>query len=139
MAEKSAITPGTPNAVDKALAKGAQLAREEERTEIDLPLTADQEDKLDQLCDVLGLSVRAVLNTAVKYTLFYAEMKHLELSSLQRLRQDYPDPRVIRFEPSIETDQKLRESNMASYIRECALAGVTLLHERLIPRSEKAA
>lgn len=126
-------------AVERALRLGLESVDEAPTSHVEVPLSAKQEDKLDQLCDVLGLSVRAVLNAAVQYLLFHASIVGTKPADLYLSSSEQGMVKRMRFEPNIEIDQRLRDVNLQEHTSKCAVAGLELLHAKLIPEKQQAA
>ncbi len=122
---------GTPTAViDRAMAAGLQQASAgASEFEIEAPLTGEQEEMLLALCNVFGLSARAMLNAALRYALYFAAEQGAKVQSLR----EYPkrlQGRVTRFALTAETLSRVREAEAVERVAACTVAGLKLLHAR---------
>ena len=64
--------------IDRALNAGLALAAASGRdADVEVLLTPAHEKMVTELCDVLGLSARSVLNAAVRYALHYARSQRV--------------------------------------------------------------
>lgn len=123
------------NAVmERALAIGLNVpSHEDDEGEncFTLKLTESLENKLDKLCEFLGLSWGNLLNVAVRYSVFYAETKKVSLSQLPA------DPKALdsidlAVELNVETTTKLPKDGMKELVVECAVFGIETLYANLI-------
>ena len=120
--------------IERALAFGMnQPSPEEEEAEncFTLKLTESLENKLDKLCEFLGLSWGNLLNVAVRYSVFYAETKKVSLSQLAA------DPKHLgcidlAVELNVETTSKLPKDGMKEIVAKCAVFGIETLYANLI-------
>jgi hypothetical protein len=118
--------------IDRALNAGLALAAASARdADAEVLLTPAQEKMVTELCDVLGLSARSVLNAAVRYALYYARVQRVEPHRLKEFPKR-SEGRVVSFALTAETLARLREANLVEQLPGCAVAGVKLLHERTL-------
>jgi hypothetical protein len=124
--------------VERSIATGVKRAREAgAEALVTVKLTPAQSGRLEELCQVLGLSARSLLNMAVKYGLFEASDREA-LSRWQRQQRETRGAQGIQFAPTAETSFKLEASGGSDQIAAYAVAGVELLYERLIARQASA-
>ncbi|NER32486.1 MAG: hypothetical protein F6J93_00100 [Oscillatoria sp. SIO1A7] len=121
--------------VERAILLGTQQASKAERETkaIAICLTESQEGKIEELCNVFGLSVRSMLNSAVKYVLFYREKQGLDISKLKEYPQNLGS-RSFKLDLNAETFVELRKAGAIEpkEIAEYAITGITLLYEQNI-------
>jgi hypothetical protein len=108
-----------------------QQANEAPRVENIIRVTEEQEEIVKKLCVALGLSLKTIVNSAIKYALFYAKAKGVPLYELE----EYPKSlgvRPLKVMVTAETSEKLKESGMTEKLIECAVTGIQLLYKGLI-------
>ncbi|MCI0459087.1 MAG: hypothetical protein L0Z62_19190 [Gemmataceae bacterium] len=126
-------TNGMQNATtDRALSVGqAQAAVEAPEAAVELRLSPKQQKRVTALCNVLGLSVRSVLNAAVRYAVYYAHARGLAPAQLK----EYPkrlDGQRVSFALTAETAAQVRAADLLDQVPQCAVAGIQLLHARTL-------
>jgi hypothetical protein len=124
---------GTGNPViDRALALGLKQSQEGEREfEVELRLTAAQRNLVLELCNLFGLSARSLLNAALRYALFYAEARAVDLAALP----EYPrrlTGNPAKYALTAETLGKAREADVLDRLPAATLTGIKLLQDRVL-------
>lgn len=134
---KPAISEGSQqatedNLTERAISEGVQQTTEVGKAEeFTIKVTESQQKMVEELYSVLGLALRLVVNSAIKYAVFYAKNKGVPLEKLQ----GYPNSlgtHSLRVALTAETRAKLEDGGMTERISECVVVGIQLLHERLI-------
>lgn len=115
-------------ALNAGLAQAAALGRD---AEAEVMLTPAHEKMVTQLCSVLGLSARSVLNAALRYALHYARARKVPPSRLKEFPKRL-EGNVTSFALTAETLAQLREAGLLDQLPACAVAGVRLLHDRVL-------
>jgi hypothetical protein len=123
----------TPNGViDRALNVGlAKAAAEGRAVTAEVRLDESQEKMVMELCNVLGLSARAVLNAAIRFLLYYARLRGTPPTRVR----EYPkhlSGRLSTFELTAETLGQAQEAAVLDVLPHCVVAGVKLLHGRVL-------
>jgi hypothetical protein len=118
--------------IDRALNVGlAKAAAEGRDFTAEVKLDETQEKMVLELSNLLGLSVRSVLNAAVRFTLHYARARKVLPVKLK----EYPKRllgRVSSFELTAETLGHVRQAEIENTLPQCVVAGVKLLHGRVV-------
>jgi hypothetical protein len=129
------VNPIIQYALDKGLKDAQSAALNSEG--MDLRLTATQEKKLDALAAALGLSFRSMVVVAIKYALFDADS--LEAPERKKLLRRRPKgATLIPMALSYETIERLKRAGLEEKDgAACAVAGLELLYERLMPRKSR--
>jgi hypothetical protein len=118
--------------VDRALLVGLeQAASRGEDAGVELLLTAAQELQVTDLCAVLGLSVRSVLNACVRYALHCARAQGVPVQKLKTFPR-HLEGRATTFQLAAETLGQLQEAEALDRVPGCAVAGIRLLYDRLL-------
>ena len=120
------------NLTEQAIAEGVQQAHEVGKAEeFPLKVTESQLKMVEELYSVLGLALRVVINSAIKYAVFYAKNKGVPLEKIQ----GYPNSlgtHSLKVALTAEARAKLEDVGMTERISECVVVGIQLLHDRLI-------
>jgi hypothetical protein len=123
---------GTGSAViERALNAGLAQAALGREVEAEVMLTAAHEKAVTELCSVLGLSARSVLNAALRYALHSARARKVPPSRLKEFPRRL-EGRVTSFALTAETLAQLRDAEVLDQLPACAVAGLTLLRDRLL-------
>jgi hypothetical protein len=78
----------------------------------------------------MSLSIKTIIEAAINYT--YADIKNTQTPPDKLpTRGDFP----FKITLSIETQKKLEQIDMSDAISECAIFGINLLYDRLIPHN----
>jgi hypothetical protein len=118
--------------VDRALNLGlAQADANGDEPEVHIRLTQAQEKMVLELCRVLGLSVRSVLNAVIRYALHYAEVSGRELTRLPEFPRRL-DGKASSLVLTAETLTRLQEAELLDRVPHCAVAGLKLFYERTL-------
>ncbi len=118
--------------IDRALNVGfAQAAKGGGEVEVELRLDAGQERMVLELCSVFGLSVRTLLNAALRYALYLAEARGAHPTRLREFPKRQVG-QVVKFVVAPEALTKLREGGLLDNLAGCAVAGVKLLHAKTL-------
>ena len=117
-----------------AIRLGSEQAKEwGELEEITLKFDELTKQKLKRLSSSMSLSIRTVIESAINYTYTYVTEQKIAIDDLrsQGLPQgDFPLKIVL----GLETITKLERIGMSESISECAVIGINLLYDRLIPQ-----
>jgi hypothetical protein len=118
--------------IDHALAVGLQQAAQPEPDfSVRLPLTQAQRGMVLELCSVLGLSARSLLNAALSYALHRAEMLGVPVTQLDEFPRRLTGEETT-FELTVETLAKAREAGLLDSLPRATVAGIKLLHGQLL-------
>ena len=119
--------------IERALAIGLNQPTPEEEEEncFTIILTESLENKLDKLGDFLGLSWGNLLNVAVRYSVFYAETKKVNIGELTTEQKSLGSI-ALSLELNVETAAKLQGDGMKNRVAECAVFGIETLYANLI-------
>jgi hypothetical protein len=118
--------------IDRAMQLGAQQAASAEPdAAIRIRLTPTHLEMVKTLCGILGLSVRSVLNVAARYAVYAAQSRGVAPTSLREFPRRL-EGTEIEFAPTGETLAKLREVEMLDNLNQCAVAGLKLLHRKIV-------
>jgi hypothetical protein len=94
-------------------------------------LSEDQKQKVEQCCDVFGVSVRTMLNSCIQYIIFFSKEKGVDAKDLQ-----YYPKRLgsIGYDLLLnaETLSKLKDSGVQEVEEDAkyAVAGIKVLYEK---------
>lgn len=132
MSTKAELNQVNNGVVERALRIGKQQFNEDERQDKSvIKLTEAQEEKLDQLSEVTGLSLESIVNLAIKYALYYVKIQRVDLTELK----DYPKQlgsNIIKVSITGKTTTRLQEAKLDENISECVVVGIKLLYRKLI-------
>lgn len=132
MAMNGKKNKGTNAIIDRALRVGLrQAAQPEKEDTVVLHLTAAQEQMVVELCQLLGLSARSVLNAALRYALQQAAVRGVPATRLREFPKQVAG-RSETFALTADTLAKACQADMLNHLPECTLAGLTLLHGKLL-------
>jgi hypothetical protein len=121
------LDPIGQSALDRGLAQATQPSPTEEIT---LQLDELTQHKLKRLANSMALSIKTIIETAINYT--YADIKHSQTPPDQLPPiGDFP----FKITLSLETQTKLEQIGMSHAVSECAIFGINLLYDRLIPQT----
>ncbi len=123
-----AIDPLGQSAIELGLEQASQMAALEEIT---LQLDELTQQRLKRLSRSLSLSIKTIIESAINYTYAYITEGQPLPDDLQTPKGDFPFTLIL----SLETVRKLENLGMSQSISECAIIGIQLLYERLIPQS----
>jgi hypothetical protein len=101
--------------------------------EITLQLDELTKLKLKRLSNSMSLSIKTVIESAINYTYAYITESKLIADDLWTKGLpigNFPFKMVL----SLETTEKLERLGMRQSISECAIIGINLLYDRLIPQ-----
>jgi hypothetical protein len=118
------------SAVVLGLQQASHLAPLEEVT---LQLDELTKQKLKRLSNSMSLSIKTVIESAINYAYAHITESKLIAHDLQTERLptgDFPFKMTL----SLETTEKLERLGMRQSISECAMIGINLLYDRLIPQ-----
>ncbi len=130
MSTKTQVNQANNAVVERALLIGRQIQEQDDK--IVVKLTESQEQKLNQLIEVTGLSLETILNLAIKYALYYTKIQQVDLAEVK----DYPKKlgaNLIEVSITGKTTARLQEANLYEQVDECAVVGIKLLHRKLVP------
>ncbi len=102
-------------------------------------LSEDQKQKVEQYCDVFGVSVRTMLNSCIQYIIFFSKEKGVEAKDLQ-----YYPKRLgsIGYDLLLnaETLSKLKDSGVQEVeeAAKYAVAGIKVLYEKNLNLRKKS-
>ncbi len=132
MATNGKKNQATNAIVDRALQVGLLQAEQPgEEDAVVLQLPASQERSVVELCQLLGLSARSVLNAALRYALHQAAVRGVSATELREFPKQMTG-RLERFALTAETLVKARQADMLDHLPGCTLAGLKLLHGKLL-------
>ncbi len=117
--------------LEREISEVVQQVNKAPKVENTIRVTEEQEEIVKKICAALGLSLRTILNSAIKYALFYAKAKGVPLYELE----EYPKSlgvRPLKLMVTAETSAKLKEFDMTEKLNECAVTGIQLLYKGLI-------
>ncbi len=121
-----------------AIALGGQQANDlAPLEEITLQLDELTKLKLKRLSSSMSLSIKTVIESAINYTYAYITESKLIADDLWTKGLpigNFPFKMVL----SLETTEKLERLGMRQSISECAIIGINLLYDRLIPQDTVA-
>lgn len=117
-----------------AITLGSEQAKEwDELEEITLKFDELTKQKLKRLSSSMSLSIRTVIESAINYTYTYITEQKIAIGDLQNqglAQGDFPLKIIL----GLETITKLERIGMSESISECAVIGINLLYDRLIPQ-----
>lgn len=117
-----------------AITLGSEQAKEwGELEEITLKFDELTKQKLKRLSSSMSLSIRTVIESAINYTYTYITEQKIAIGDLQNqglAQGDFPLKIIL----GLETITKLERIGMSESISECAVIGINLLYDRLIPQ-----
>jgi hypothetical protein len=117
-----------------AISLGAQQANDlAPLEEITLQLDELTKQKLKRLSNSMSLSIKTVIESAINYAYAYITESKLiadEVNTKGLPIGNFPFKMVL----SLETTEKLERLGMRQSISECAIIGINLLYDRLIPQ-----
>jgi hypothetical protein len=117
-----------------AIALGVQQANDlAPLEEITLQLDELTKQKLKRLSNSMSLSIKTVIESAINYAYAYITESKLiadEVNTKGLPIGDFSFKMVL----SLETTEKLERLGMRESISECAMIGINLLYDRLIPQ-----
>jgi hypothetical protein len=117
-----------------AIALGVQQANDlAPLEEITLQLDELTKQKLKRLSNSMSLSIKTVIESAINYAYAYITESKLivdEVNTKGLPIGDFSFKMVL----SLETTEKLERLGMRQSISECAMIGINLLYDRLIPQ-----
>ncbi|RUS99322.1 hypothetical protein DSM106972_077640 [Dulcicalothrix desertica PCC 7102] len=132
MSTKAQLNQVKNGVVERALLIGQQQFNEDEwQDKSVIKLTEAQEEKLEQLSDVTGLSLETIVNLAIKYSLYYVKIQQVNFTELK----DYPKrlgSNIMKVSITGKTTTRLQEANLDKKISECVVVGIKLLYKKLI-------
>ena len=135
MAGNGRKKPANGTAVAQAVEAGLQQASGPELDfEVRLLLNKAQRNMVLELCNVLGLSARSVLNAALRYALYRAERSEKQVPELAEFPRRLSGEEV-RFELTAETFAKAREADLRDVARG-TVTGIKLLHASVLEVSQ---
>jgi hypothetical protein len=119
--------------VANALEQGMRLAKMPEASDdlrVQVLLGKADGKKVNELCDLLGLSAKAVLNAAIHWTLYVAKRQRVDPKKLKVFPKRLTGERVD-FDLSLETAALARHQRVTAELPACTVAGIKLLHKAL--------
>ena len=123
--------------IDRAIKVGLQQAAASgSEAEVKVVLTNAQAKRVTELCNLLGLSARSVLNAALRYTLHLARLRRVPPSQLKEVPKKRLSGQEVTFTLTADTVSKLREADAFDLVPACTAAGIGLLHERLLKKAK---
>ena len=92
-----------------------------------------QEKKVEEYCQVFGLSVRTMLNSCIQYTIFFAEKSKLKVSDIKHFPKKLGN-RSYKLTLNAETLAKIKniDGSEVNEITKYVVAGINLLYEKNI-------
>jgi hypothetical protein len=119
--------------VDRALRLGQEQAATPlpQQGQVAVRLSAGQEKMLMSLCHLLGLSARSLLNAALRYAVHAAKYQRVEVSKLKEFPRRLSG-REVSFELTAETASQLGGTSAAESLPGSTVAGLKLLHDRIL-------
>jgi hypothetical protein len=131
MAGNGRKKPANGTVIAQALEAGLQQAS---RTDLDfevrLLLNKAQRNMVLELCNVLGLSARSLLNAALRYALHRAERSEKQVTEFAEFPRRLSGEEVL-FELTAETFAKAREADLHDVARG-TVTGIKLLHASVL-------
>ncbi|NJR67019.1 MAG: hypothetical protein HC772_19630 [Leptolyngbyaceae cyanobacterium CRU_2_3] len=117
-----------------AIALGVQQANHfAPLEEVTLQLDELTKQKLKRLSNSMSLSVKTIIESAINYAYAHITESKLVADDLNAERLpigDFPFKMAL----SLETTEKLERLGMKQSISACAMIGINLLYDRLIPQ-----
>jgi hypothetical protein len=121
-----------PTAVDYMVSTGLQSVDQNiEKSSILVYLTDAQERKVEEYCNVFGVSVRTMLNSSIQYVIFFSQKKEVKVEDLSYY------PKRLGSKPyelilNVDTLKKLKKTGLG-HLEEAskyAVAGIKILYEK---------
>ncbi|MCK5718879.1 MAG: hypothetical protein KAH84_02895 [Thiomargarita sp.] len=94
-------------------------------------LTKEQIEQIEQVSSALGIAFGVMLNSAVKYAIYYATSNRLSVKELDTYPKTLGTD-SIKEKITAQTQFKLEKIGMQDYLSECVVTGVKLLYGKLI-------
>ncbi len=112
-------------------------APDAEATEMVVKVSRGDEERLKELCAILGGSVTFMINAALRYALYTATECGRQVTELSGFpKRD--GSRGIAVTLTLDSVQRAREGGLEGrHMSKCAVLGIGLLHERLLARRSK--
>lgn len=108
-----------------------EVIKTDEELSVIIHFTEAEENMLEELFGLLGITPDFLLDLAIKYALFYAEVRKVQIFELE----EYPKKmglRPFKLELMMESESRLEDAGLLDYIPGCAITGVYLLYNRLL-------
>jgi len=105
--------------------------KSEEIYGIVINLTKEQIEQVEHISSALGIAFGVILNSAVKYAIYYANRLEIPVNQLDTYPQKLGTD-TLKEKITAQTRFKLEKAGMQSYLSECIVAGVQLLYGNLI-------